>query len=245
MTKRGTSHNPGNDNSRSKRSDASRGVDQAWKLLEPGTYFNEIEKALDRFEPGWALASLSLRGGLRFGPDLSLRCMSMPQVSQRLSVFQRRFEGGSRLALLDAVRFCAEEGVPLPKWLADEFIATYDEFLRPGGSTTLDKVFCEIGRTGLTPKKAAKQRLDTELGCLLLFAAWRVAMENDGVSSLDGVIKEVLRIGFLGNGSKPPKDWGIGETKAKELIEMQDKNQMEFSGRSQSLSEFLAKRRKR
>lgn len=48
---------------------------------------------------------------------------------ERLEECRRRFERGQRGALLDAFACCARSGMPMPKWLADEWMRTYSGIL--------------------------------------------------------------------------------------------------------------------
>ena len=101
------------------------------------------EAELDRVEPTWAKFAVFVRTGFRFGAgDGRLKARSLVAVRQRLDVYRQRAESGNTLALLYAVQECADEGLPLPEWLAEKFSAQLALFSEPKGAPSLDDVYC-------------------------------------------------------------------------------------------------------
>lgn len=192
------------------------------------TYFDENEKDLDRAEPAWAKAALALRTGMRFGhPSGQTRGLSIIKVKEQLDVFKKRAEKGDGLAVLHAIRYCADENVPMPTWLALDFIARFDTFLRPDGPSSLDEAFPSkdieiskgvflkgIPRSG---KRAAALRRDWQTGLKIWWNIWDIA---DDHPSLDSALDAVLEQG----------NYSVEKTKARELVLMIDENQKEFLG---------------
>lgn len=196
---------------------------------------NGGEADLARLEPAWGRAALFFRTGYRLGhSNGSIRCMSLLQVHRLLEVYHRRFEAGNTLSLLQAVAACAEENLPLPTWLVDAFRSRMTAFLAPGKLRSLDDVFSSTTLPVTSAKKAAAVRQDWQLACRLWGDAWNLAQGDETLTSYDRVIVRLLKT----------CDYGVGKTKAKQLIAMIDKNQADFLGKKSSLSRFLEKRRK-
>lgn len=208
-------------------------------LIDPENHFDERERALNRLEPAWAKAAHALRTDLRFGhPAGSLRGLGLIQLHECLEVYRLRFEAGDSLGLLQAVAVCSEENVPLPEWLALAFSKALQTFLEPGGPASLDAVFHSPSRSTATPKKAAAARQDWLLANQIWTAVWDVVNRDAALCSLDGALKLVLS----------SSRFGVGMTKARELFNMAERNQMEhlraMGSNSQPLSRIFAKRRK-
>lgn len=51
-------------------------------------------------------------------------------TDERLQRYERLFAAGRRSALMDALAVCAKAGTPMPQWLADAYLRTYDDILR-------------------------------------------------------------------------------------------------------------------
>lgn len=189
-------------------------IDPFWL---PETYYNEDEKYLDNVEPAWAKAALFFRTRDRFGhlPGQQ-RGTDIPGMRQILDVFKKRAENGDTLALLHAIRYCAEENMPLPTWLALEFNQKFTEFLRPGGPVSLDEVFSseELPQSG---KRAIAARLEWQIGLDLLGDIQKIAKDHPNLNS---ALNAILEKG----------DYCVGKTKARELVEMVYKNQQDLSG---------------
>jgi hypothetical protein len=160
--------------------------------------------------------------------------MSLVEVHRVLEVHRGRFKAGATLSLLQAVGTCAEENLPLPTWLADAFRSRMTEFLTPGKLRSLDEVFSSRTVPTSSAKKAAAVRQDWQLGGKLCEDAWELARDHETLTSFDRVVERLLRT----------HDYGVGKTKAKQLITMIETNQSQFLGKEMSLSRFLEKRRK-
>lgn len=207
------------------------------QLFDPQGNYSESERALHNLEPAWAKAALALRGGPRFGHEGEICARSLLALHAGLAVFQKRFEAGDTFALLQAVQVCAVENVPLPTWLATAYIDALQRFTKPGGATSLDGVFASPDLPTNTPKKAAAARQDWQLGSEIWRAVWKEVMSDSSLPSLDAALDRVLAPARLG-----------GKTKAIELFNMVEKNQIEhlraMGSNTQPLSRFFAKRRK-
>lgn len=200
-----------------------------------GDLCNGEERDLARLEPAWAKAALFFRTGDRLGhPTGSIRCMSLLEVHRVLEVYHGRFKSGNTLSLLQAVSTCAEENLPLPTWLAAAFRSRMSQFLAPGKLRSLDEVFSSTTLPTSSAKKAAAVRQDWQLAGRLWHDAWDLARKTETLTSFDRVVERLLKT----------RDYGVGKTKAKQLIIMIETNQSQFLGRRVSLSRFLEKRRK-
>jgi len=208
-----------------------------WPGLMPGfeNVANDEERDLAALEPAWGKAATFFRTGHRFGhPRTSTRCMSLADIYRQLGVFKTRFEAGDTLSLLQAVRMCAEENLPLPTWLATAFQSAMDRFLQPGQTHSLDQVFASRSIPSSSPSKAAQVKIDWQLGGRLYHEAWSLAHKDETVKSFDMAVERVLAA----------TGYGVGKTKAKALILKIERNQSQFLDKEISLSRFLAKRRK-
>lgn len=197
-------------------------------------HFDDGERELAKLEIAWAKASLHFRTGDHFGHN-GMRMQSLIRIHQKIDVHRRRFENGETMSLLQAVAMCAEENLPLPTWLALAYCAALQSFGQAGGPVSLDAVFRGPQFPTDTPKKAASARQDWQLGALLRQEAWEVALADESLKSFDAVVERVLSL----------RDFGVRKTKAKALIQLVEKVQLEFLVQSKSLSRYLEIRRKR
>ena len=82
------------------------------------------ERKLDVLEASWADFLHGLRTGMRFVRDGSapgkMRLLSFAGVRQQFDVYRDRFKLGDEPAVVGALCYACEEGVPLPYWLARE-----------------------------------------------------------------------------------------------------------------------------
>ena len=207
-------------------------------LNDPTPYLNESERVLGRLQPAWAKAALALRGGDRFGHS-GRRFLSWIAVHETLELHRRRFEQGDTLELLLAVKTCATENVPLPTWLAMGFTKALDSFTRAAGEAlSLDTAFASPTLPTDTPKKAATARQDWLLAAQIMMAVSEEARKDEALCSLDAAIAKVLQT----------CEFGVRKTKARELFNMAEKNQIEHLRANginmQPLSRLFAKRRK-
>lgn len=191
------------------------------------------EAELDRVEPSWAKFAVFLRTGFRFGAkDGQHKPRTLLAVRQRLDVYRQRAESGNTLALLHAVQECADEGLPLPEWLAEKFSAQLALFLKPGGASSLDDVYCSPNLP--TRGNAAKTaRRDWRIGVQLWLDLTDIQRAEPSLS-FHAALKKLLLSGR----------YGVGKTKASRLIETVKKNQNELLGKRQSIPQIRAKRRK-
>lgn len=197
----------------------------------PELLFDEGEKELATLELGWAKTALHFRTGRHFGHSRgSIRARSLVAIHQELDARRARFERGSKVELLHAILICANENLPMPTWLASAFGAAFGAYINVADPTaSLDEAFGTL-RPG---KKGTADKRDWELGSQLYSAAFKVAVQDESVESLDAVLTIVLA----------QKHWGIGKTKARKLLLQLDETYRELST-SQGLSRFLELRRK-
>ena len=203
-------------------------------------HFNEFEIDIAATEPAWAKASVYFRTELchHFGHgERERRCQSMLRIHEQITVYRDRFENGDTLSLLQAVRICADENLPLPTWLALAFVAAFSSFISMGGPVSLDAVFSSPNLPTSTAKKAAEAKQNWDLGDAIYRATWEVAQADKSITSFDAALQSAL--------SKTA--FGVKKTTARSLFLMIEKNQLELLGQStsQGFSSFLAKRRKR
>jgi len=193
--------------------------------------FDDAEKELAALELGWAKTALYFRTGWHFGHRRgSMRTRSLIKIHQELDARKARFERGSKIELLHAVLICANENLPLPTWLALAFGATFPAYINVTNPTaSLDEAFGTL-RPG---KRGTADKRDWELGSQLYAAAFKTAVKDESLTSLDGLLTVVLA----------QKHWGVGKTKARELLARIDETQRELSA-SPGLSRFLQLRRK-
>jgi hypothetical protein len=207
-------------------------------LDDPSDHYNADEKEWERIDPAWAKAALCFRteSAWRFGHKGELRCFPIVSVHAELEVYRKRYEAGGKINLLRAIAYCSEENMPLPTWLAlafREHMKIYDGL--DTGAFTLDEVFVNPKLKTNSTKEIARSKQEWKLGGEMWFMANDIAQAEPDTTSFDAVVKKVLK----------RKNWGVGLTTAKRLIEEHDKNQYELLGKpSQSLSGFLSKRRK-
>lgn len=198
-------------------------------------YFNDAERDLAKLEPGWAKAALCFRTNEHFGHGVSeRRLQGLSRIYEQLEVYRRRFEGGDTLALLQAISNCAQENLPLPTWLAHAYIAALANFQSISGPLSLDDVFkSPVLPTNTTNKKEDAIR-DWETGALLWRDMWMLVHRDQKISSFNAALKATLSA----------KKYGVKESKARELVLMVEKSQLQFLGKTQTLSRFLEIRQK-
>jgi hypothetical protein len=199
--------------------------------MDPQSHYSNDERALLRFDPGWAKCSLALRTGTRFGHGAEeLNCLSWQRVWGQLEVRRTRLLRGDTLEILHAIALCAQEDLPLPTWLANAFREGFSSFTRPGGPPSLDALFHSALLPTNTHKRAERARQDWRLGGQLYKEVWGVAKKH---TAMDSALDEVLGA----------KKWGVKKTTARRLVEMVEATHCQLTG-IETLSRFWAKRRK-
>jgi hypothetical protein len=204
-------------------------------FLLPETYYDENEKEFDKGDPAWAKAALSFRTGYRFGHAGECRFASFPEVKEMLQVFKERFENKKKpdtLALLHAIRYCAEENMPLPTWLAIAFNSRFSRFLKEGGPVSLDIVFSSR-ELPQSEKRGLAARRDWQIGLKICEAIYKVREDH---SSLDSALDAVLK----------SRKYNVEKTKARALVEMVENNQQEFLGKNKyvGLMKYFSRKKK-
>ncbi|MEO6624978.1 MAG: hypothetical protein ABIN37_09115, partial [Burkholderiaceae bacterium] len=201
----------------------------------PEDYFNDHESTLARIEPAWAKAALHFRTGEQFGHTSGRLLQSLQRVHDQLDVFRKRSAGGNSLALLHAVAICSHENLPLPTWLALAFGEALRSFVGiDGKAASLDAAFIDPDNPTSTAKKAAIMRQNWQMGATLWRAMWSLILKDKALKSFDAALVATLQT----------KPFGVAKSKARYLILMIEKNQLEFLDSKQSISRFLANRRK-
>lgn len=220
--------------------------DSVWggQFRNAASNYDEKEKELAKLDPAWANVVLYFRTGRHFGHNAGeTRARGLVKIHAEIEIYRARFDSGDTLSLLYAIAVCARENLPLPSWLAKGYCEHLDSFLKPGGKTSLDEVF----RNDVLPSnpkkrdaRAARARLDWELGGQIYDAIWQIAINDEAITSLDAAVTAALKSAH----------YGVGKTKAKELFSMIDRNQAEYlksqseHHQNKSFSRFLEIRRK-
>lgn len=202
--------------------------------LQPEGAYNSLEKELAGYDEAWAKAALFFRTGHRLGHKQgSVRLRPLHLIVEELTVRRQQLEAGDTLAVLHAIKLCAEENLPLPTWLAQAFVAALDTLMNVDGkSMSLDEAFHSPGFNVGTRKKAAQVKQDWRLGIELYGEVGQIARFHVG---LDPAIRQVLAA----------RSWGVSITKAKKLVKMVDESQSSLTGgQVRPLSQVWAKRRK-
>ena len=115
-----------------------------------------------------------------------------------LEGYRERFEAGDPLALLDAIKVCAENRITMPHWLARGFSAAYDKVITFGVGS-LDEAFGRPHPKGAHLNALRKKRA----------RAWRVWRAVELAHRAGANIDEAL---FTDVG----KEFAIGKTLASE-----------------------------
>lgn len=202
--------------------------------LTPDDVYDLSEKELRGYEEAWAKAALAFRTGHRFGHKSgSQRLLPLAQIVEVLNARRQQVEAGDGLAALHAIKLCAEENLPLPTWLAEAYVRAFGTFINSDGkSMSLDEAFAGPSFNSGTRGKVARFKQDWRLGVQLWGEVRKIAQSHEG---LNPALKEVLAL----------KKWGVGLTKARELVNMIDETQSGLTaGRIKPLSQTWAKRRK-
>ncbi len=184
-----------------------------WMPTYRGDHLDDRERELDRIESSWADWTHGLRTGLRFIRDGSFgekaRTLSLVHVKAQLDVYQSRFRAGEPTALIEAVSYSAEEGVPMPYWLRHEVMRrieqTFEEAISLHEAFGLEGVLPSAGKKAETSRKFARSASHIyHLVC---------AMRNFEGLSTHAAIKKALTV----------HRFPFGLTKATALINDQDR----------------------
>lgn len=186
--------------------------------------FNELEQELARCEQSWCDFAYSLRRMHRIqcgdsGVVESLRCMSFVDVKEQFDAYKKRLEEGDPSALVGALNYACEEGVPLPYWLASEIRTrlkrVFDTY------ETLGEAF---GLAALLPEKGKKARNARRYFQLRkhLWVDVRLAMKGKSLS-LTKALRAAIKSG----------KYPFGESTARKLYNTQERIQKSSLPRSQ------------
>jgi hypothetical protein len=198
--------------------------------VDPENLFNEEEKKIAKIEIAWAKAALFFRTDEEKSKLIETRRL--------LDVFKKRNEKGETMALLHAISLCAEENLPLPEWLALAFRDKLNQFLLPSKAkerpspASLDEVFKSSNLPTNTKQNKECATKDWQKGVEIFNDVWREAPNH---SSLASALAAVLK----------NNDYAIGKTKARQLVEMIDRNQSELRGKPYDSLENYFKRKKK
>jgi hypothetical protein len=176
-------------------------------LLDPSSHFNEIERALAKFDMTWACAALALRGGPRFKAAGGLRAQSLSKVYEHFEHLREAVEAGERALVLRAIEDAIIEGLPVPTWLGSAFRSLLREHY---DGKTLDEAFGAPPSTGARGKAV---RTDWKWQGRL----WRAVCKaiDDGAPSLDAALGPAMEeVGFP-----------FAKRKARELVLVQNEIQ--------------------
>lgn len=83
------------------------------------------------FDPSWTIeqASEAQTAAEKAGEAGPTTPLFRWAASKRLEFEAKRFNGGDKMALLAAIRICANHDLPLPPWTSSAYIAAYDRVL--------------------------------------------------------------------------------------------------------------------
>ena len=153
------------------------------------------EQKLATVEQFWADCANFFRTGTRLqrGGRDRLRCMSLADVHHVLEGYRAKHEAGSGLALLNAIKHCADENLPMPYWLADEFRAVHARLHAEPGSLHsllgLDEVLPANG------KKAATRRTQNQLA-IQLYGEVSLLAQRASLSDWSALVEVLKRPEF-------------------------------------------------
>ena len=185
--------------------------------------FTELEQALARCEQSWCDFAYSVRTGMRFqcntaGVATRHHWLTFVQVREQFDVYKGLIEGDEPSALVRALRFACEEGLPLPYWLSHRVCAAIDKTFAT--ETTLHEAFSLSTILPESGKKAgiARRRIQESA---LLWSQTRRLMHEQKIKSLDVALRRVLKVG----------EFSFGLTVARRLFNERDRKQRLFLGR--------------
>jgi hypothetical protein len=209
------------------------------ELFTHTKHYNESEGFLHKLDPDWGLLALRLRAlEPKFLKDgVSGRTAKrILKTHQYLENFRKRLSTGHTLSILHAVRFCAQEGMPLPSWLTSAFVEQTDRYMNPDHSRPLYDLNDCFYSEAIDPSLASKRKTvarDQRAGLKFWVAVQAVVAKNLHISSVNQAITLCLA----------DKSWGFAKTKAKQLFKQVEDAQIALLPNYQGLSHLLAKRR--
>lgn len=199
--------------------------------------YGDFELELEKLDPAWAKAALFFRSDcvwhLGHGDD-EIRMQSLQAIWEQLEARRERFEKGQGVELLHAIKLCADENLPLPTWLALAFNDRFTSVLKPGGPLSLDSAF-NSRLTSLTENKRKQFVRDWQIAGKIWVAVWEEINADESIVGKDPALQRAME--------KHP-EWGVGKTRALELLNIIDKSQMELMPSHKGISRFLHIRRK-
>ncbi len=172
------------------------------------------ERELGQTEASWADFVHAARTGNRFrrGAMPKLLMRSLDEVHRELDQRRGEFEAGNRYALFLALCVCAEEGVPMPYWLADALLQVKSKINKQPAS--LHDLFGANEVLPAAGKLAINKRRNVRLQARLYFEASRLIAAG---MSKDAALKSALGLPGLKN--------TMSARKARQLFDAQDKIQ--------------------
>lgn len=205
-------------------------VDELW----PAPDHNDDERELDRLEPSWADFMHGLRTGVRFvrdGIPDHMRHKTLVEVRLQFDAFRARYQEGDEPALIGALCYALEEGVPAPYWLARDVVTRIKRVQTE--AVSLRDAFGLAARFPTKGKKAANARAQLKQRGLL----WHLTaalMHAEGLR-LDPALRRVLAA----------NSFAFSLTVARRLFNEQDHIQRLHLGKTPSTTGAQALSRKR
>lgn len=198
-------------------------------LLQP---YTDDELALREFDASLMRLAYALRTGLMFDRCNRLRGQSPGEFRLRLEVRRERFLAGDGIELLRAVVECADEGLPLPDWIAEALSERLQRFVSEAGPHSLDLLFPSEA-VPTSGARALKARRDWRLAV----PVWRDVCDAvfNRKASLDAALVAALK--------RRPR-LGLAKHRARKLVVEIDEAQRAFTRRRQSLLEKSLQNRK-
>ncbi|MBL8376994.1 MAG: hypothetical protein JNM79_03935 [Burkholderiales bacterium] len=180
------------------------------------------ERELARLETSWGDFSYSLRTGHRINRENARRFKilggGLSYVHQQFEVFRERIERGESGALVAALDYACEQGVPLPYWLAREIRNRLGQVFETETSMhvafDLSSILPERGKKARNARQKLKARLR-------LWVAVHEVKRNKK-KSLHVALQEVLR----------EQPFPFGMTEARRLFNEQERVQRLHLGKT-------------
>lgn len=132
---------------------------------------------------------------LKDGADITDPSLPVWKVDAELALEseRQRFEQGDRMALLAAVRICANDGLPLPAWASKAYISAFDAVLNCRAASW-DEAFGRPFKKGKHLHALRKRRTMRPK----VWLAVRHAHEHDGANIDESLFEKIGKALHLG-----------------------------------------------
>jgi hypothetical protein len=200
---------------------------------------NQEEKTLWGYESSYAKVAYYFRTGIHITPSGGLNFQPLERIVGALDEYKNLYESGEKLAVISALRTCCDYSLPMPEWLAKAFKKETESLYSEKDARTLDEIFPFVPGKRTTRNRVQIANRDNRFARKLSFKAWEIAQADSTIVSMDKLLELVLA----------DRKFPVAKTKARKLIEEEEKRQHVLMGNGmglarQSISQFLEKRRK-